>query len=167
MSRMMDKEDDRIYKYWWFIYLIANTGQPQSSNTNTASISLTPRTGFACSSCHGLFGAVLHTVMHTIWPQSYDILASPLNLDFGSIDSHILLLTMNFLSVTVLISFLSLWQNTWDNLLITRGKVRRFEGFHLWSFGPAAGQCILVGVGDRSCCDTDRGRGEARVSISP
>lgn len=25
MPRMMDKEDDRIYKYWWFIYLTVNT----------------------------------------------------------------------------------------------------------------------------------------------
>lgn len=163
----MDKEDDRIYKYWWFIYLLVNTWQPQNGNSNTASISLTPRTGFACSPRHGLFGAGLHTIMHTIWPWSYDILASPLSLDFGSIDSHTLLLTMNFRSVIVLTSFLSLWQNTWDDLLITRGKVRRFEGFHLWSLGPAAGQCILVGVGDRGCYDTDSGRGEARVSISP
>lgn len=36
MSRMMDKQDDRIYKYWWFIYLLVNTWQPQNGNANTA-----------------------------------------------------------------------------------------------------------------------------------
>lgn len=94
----------------------------------TVSASVWPlRTDFrcVCSSCLSLFGAVVCTIEHTIWPQNYGILASPFSPLFWICREPL-----------ELISVLLLWQSNWVTSLKWEEGLLGSQGFNPWSVGP-------------------------------